>query len=310
LAELLSICIPTYNRAAYLQEILRNLGTEYQALPEAAKADVRFYVSDNASADNTRTVVEQHQSAIPLAYTKNSTNIGAEPNFFKLIDVSKGRYKWILGDDDLIEPGTLFALVNFLREKQPCLLVIKVCDPSGVEDRRFADSPELFPDFRAFLDHCAVRNPALLVAMSLVSCNVFEGKTFDCALASRLYASSQYPYSWLYGVVSKLGETQGPVAIWRTGRVILRDNTATGPVRARAETTLPRWFNLDWRVRVYLKWVAQKFNKEEIDRWAARHYPLRKVHPVMYWLRMWGRYLYYGLRKRPVKHPALRSGDV
>jgi glycosyltransferase involved in cell wall biosynthesis len=310
LAELLSICIPTYNRAAYLQEVLRNLGTEYQALPEAAKADVRFYVSDNASADNTRTVVEDHQSAFPLVYSKNPTNIGAKPNLFKLIEVSMGRYKWVLGDDDLVEPGTLLSLLNFLRERQPCLVVFKVCDPSGIEDPRFADSPELFADFRAFLDHCAVRNPALLVAMSLVSCNVFEGKNFDFALAFQPYASRNYPYSWLYGMVSRLGEAKGPVAIFRAGRVILRNNTSTGPLRARAETTLPRWFNLDWRVRAYLKWVARKFNKEEIGRWAARHYPLRKVHPVMYWLRMWGRYLYYGLRKRLVKRPALRSGDV
>jgi hypothetical protein len=254
-------------------------------------------------------VVEKHRSAIPVDYTKNPTNIGAEPNFFKLIEASKGTYKWILGDDDLVEPGTLFALLKFLREKQPCLLVIKVRDPLGVEDPRFAEAPELFSDFRTFLDHCAGKNPAILVAMSLVSCNVFDGKNFDFALASQLYGSRHYPYSWLYGMVSKLGETKGPLAIFRSGRVILRNDTPTGSVGARAETTLPRWFNLDWRVRVYLRWVARKFNKEGIGRWAARHYPLRKVHPVMYWFRMWGRYLYHGVKKRLFKRPAVPLGS-
>ncbi len=45
--ELLSICIPTYNRATYLADLLASLE---RALGRAGAAagDIRIYVSDNA----------------------------------------------------------------------------------------------------------------------------------------------------------------------------------------------------------------------------------------------------------------------
>lgn len=47
---LLSICIPTYNRAEYLAKSLDTL----VCLPEFNSSEVEVVISDNASTDNTQ----------------------------------------------------------------------------------------------------------------------------------------------------------------------------------------------------------------------------------------------------------------
>jgi len=48
---LLSICIPTYNRAEYLEEAIYNIVTD-----DAFCDKVEIIISDNASTDNTKQV--------------------------------------------------------------------------------------------------------------------------------------------------------------------------------------------------------------------------------------------------------------
>jgi glycosyltransferase involved in cell wall biosynthesis len=298
MAELLSVCIPTYNRADYLAELVEKLIAAFQTLPLALKDKVRFFVSDNSSTDNTADVATRAKKHLPLVYWRNDANVGAERNCFKLIEASQGDYRWIIGDDDLIEKDCLQTLLQLLQDRQPTLVVLKVNDPSGQMDPRFRDISSWYGDFSKFVDFASRRNPALLVAMSLVSCNVFRGEFYDLAFARRIWETSHYPYSWLYGMVNNLGQTSGPVLLPDSPRIMLRDNTARGPVRARAATTLPRNFNLDWRVRCYLVWMTQRYGRPAIAQWARKQYPLMRVHPLAHWALGWWYYFYYGLKKR------------
>ncbi|MFP5236272.1 MAG: glycosyltransferase family 2 protein [Acidobacteriota bacterium] len=104
---LLSICIPTYNRAVFLAECLESL-----ALFDAALWDnVEIVVSDNASTDNTKEVVERYRDRIPIRYFRNATNIGGERNFFAAARHGLGEYVWVFGDDDILqEPAVASAL--------------------------------------------------------------------------------------------------------------------------------------------------------------------------------------------------------
>lgn len=113
---LLSICIPTYNRAQYLKESLDILLP--QLLP--LKADVEVLVSDNCSTDNTQEVVEraQAQYSIDLAYTKNEKNIGGNNNMVKVVARAKGEYVYIMGDDDYLSPDFLAILFRLLKRDE------------------------------------------------------------------------------------------------------------------------------------------------------------------------------------------------
>ena len=52
---LLSICIPTYNRAHYLKECLGSIVAQFD--DRDVRDNVEVVVSDNASPDNTRELV-------------------------------------------------------------------------------------------------------------------------------------------------------------------------------------------------------------------------------------------------------------
>ena len=110
---LLSICIPTYNRARWLRHSLAALA------PQIARAGdaVELIVSDNCSDDNTPALVEAMQAQCPIRYHRNAANIGANPNFQRLVqDLARGEFVWLLGDDDLVRPDGVERILHVLRE--------------------------------------------------------------------------------------------------------------------------------------------------------------------------------------------------
>jgi abequosyltransferase len=101
---LLSVCIPTYNRARFLSETLEAL----ELCLKRGDNAVEILVSDNASLDETATLLEQWRDRLPSArFFRQPENIGGEGNFYFLMRKASGRYLWILGDDDKISPEIL-----------------------------------------------------------------------------------------------------------------------------------------------------------------------------------------------------------
>jgi len=104
----LSICIPTHNRARFIGETL-------QSIVSQANDRVEIVVSDNASEDNTEEIVRSYQKIFPrLVYSRNETNIGADKNYLRSIELGKGDYCWFMGSDDIIEPGGIKRALEIL----------------------------------------------------------------------------------------------------------------------------------------------------------------------------------------------------
>lgn len=114
---LISICIPTYNRAKYLKEALDSICDNLEADPSHKKL-VEVIISDNHSADDTQAVVEVYRDQLPIIYHRNNRNEGAVANLFKTASLAHGTYVWFLSDDDVLTPGALRYLVEFLRYNQ------------------------------------------------------------------------------------------------------------------------------------------------------------------------------------------------
>lgn len=107
---LLSICIPTYNRAAYLQQCLAAV------LPQAEAAHVPVIVSDNASSDSTREVAESFAKDFrQLIFIRQPTNLGHDLNHKEILKHATSTFAWLLGDDDVIAEGAIARLLSFLR---------------------------------------------------------------------------------------------------------------------------------------------------------------------------------------------------
>ncbi len=121
----LSICIPTYNRARYLAETLDNVIAQ-------ATDEVEIVVSDNASPDDTAEIVKSRQEKFPrLTYFRQPENLGADRNYLQSVALASGEWCWLLGDDDLLEPGAIACVLEHLHGPRPLdflLLLVTVYD--------------------------------------------------------------------------------------------------------------------------------------------------------------------------------------
>ena len=109
---LLTIAIPTFNRAKYLRLNLEQLRSELSGLDETL---VEIVVSDNCSEDDTSEVVDEFQRlGFPIRYFRNETNLGWGLNFFKCYGYALGKYVLILGDDDLLVDGSIELILDRL----------------------------------------------------------------------------------------------------------------------------------------------------------------------------------------------------
>lgn len=112
---LLSVLVPTFQRASLLRVMLQAL------LPQAAACDelVEICIADNASLDDTAAVVADACAAHPRAtvsYLRRDANLGAVRNYvFCATDQATGEYVWALGDDDLLVAGALQRICTALR---------------------------------------------------------------------------------------------------------------------------------------------------------------------------------------------------
>jgi glycosyltransferase involved in cell wall biosynthesis len=106
---LLTIAIPTYNRAGCLKELLSGLAQQLDNEPR-----VELMISDNASPDETRAVVEEFIArGMEIRYIRNNQNIGADANFLQCFEQARGKYVWLFSDDDLIIPGGAAKILEY-----------------------------------------------------------------------------------------------------------------------------------------------------------------------------------------------------
>lgn len=108
---LLSICIPTYNRAEVLKETLAQLSCN----PEVDD-DVEIVVSDNCSIDETQAVVQSFASTMPnVRYFRNEENV-LDLNFIRVLDRAEGQYLKLLNDWVFPDADSLRFMKQCLRE--------------------------------------------------------------------------------------------------------------------------------------------------------------------------------------------------
>ena len=105
MTALLTIAIPTYNRAKQLD---RQLNWAVNAI--AGRWDeIELLVSDNASPDETPQVCQKWQAQTNgrVRIFRQSKNIGITRNCLFCIQEARGDFVWTVSDDDVVLEGTL-----------------------------------------------------------------------------------------------------------------------------------------------------------------------------------------------------------
>ncbi len=108
---LITVCVPTYNRANYIGRALRSLIDQ--------SIDKKLYeiiVVDDGSNDNTNLVLKSFSADIKLL--KNKKNIGLSKSLNKALDVSRGRYFLRVDSDDYVSYEYLNFLFNILNSNK------------------------------------------------------------------------------------------------------------------------------------------------------------------------------------------------
>ena len=107
-SNLVSVCIPTLNRAHYLQLCLESVAAQsYQ--------EIEIIICDNASTDQTSEVVSAFKEAnpkIPLMYFQQSTLLSMVENWNTALRLARGEYAILLSDDDLFRSQAIDKLVQ------------------------------------------------------------------------------------------------------------------------------------------------------------------------------------------------------
>src|ERR1700748_2527080 len=147
MAPRLSICIPTYNRAALLDDCLNRLGD----LPR--DGSVEIVISDNASTDETAAVIAVH-AAKTRAISAHclASNQGLWGNRTNVLRCASGELVTFLADDDSLILEPLLDYVAQM-EREPHLAAVFTDwiawdDASEVEMHRYFNLSEVV-DFPA-----------------------------------------------------------------------------------------------------------------------------------------------------------------
>lgn len=107
---LLSICIPTYNRASYLEGAILNIITD-----NAFGDEVEIIISDNASTDNTEEIAKKYtQKHYNIKYYKNEENI-RDKNFMLALQRGNGLYRRLFNDTLRFKEKALQKMLDIIR---------------------------------------------------------------------------------------------------------------------------------------------------------------------------------------------------
>lgn len=118
MCALLTIVIPTWNRAALLNNTLEKLSNQ---ITLNSLFNVEVLVTDNASTDKTELVVanfSQSNPKIKVVYTKNKENLGFDGNCLKGAEIASGKFIWFLSDDDELFDEAVLKVYNALKSNE------------------------------------------------------------------------------------------------------------------------------------------------------------------------------------------------
>jgi glycosyltransferase involved in cell wall biosynthesis len=105
-----SVCIPTCDRPAYLEEALRSVLSQ---TPEPFEV----VIGDDSTQEKTAKLVQSYEGkGAPIRYIRNRPSLGQAKNVDRLFQEARGEFIVLLHDDDQLLGGALDVLGTCLEE--------------------------------------------------------------------------------------------------------------------------------------------------------------------------------------------------
>ena len=109
---LVTILIPTYNRAEFLREAIQSAVTQ-------THRELEILILDDASPDETAAVAAEFADDPRVTYVRHSKNLGITGNWRAGIERAKGEFFCLLHDDDTFEPTFVESLLLPMQHVKP-----------------------------------------------------------------------------------------------------------------------------------------------------------------------------------------------
>lgn len=143
--QLLSICIPAYNRPEELGKLLESIDCEHQ--------DIEVVIIEDCSPERVqiREVVEAFKlkTLYSVNYSENVSNLGFDGNLRALSLAAIGHFILFMGDDDLFVPGALNRYLAFLTEHNEFKYILRsynmLHEDGSIERFKYFDSDKELP---------------------------------------------------------------------------------------------------------------------------------------------------------------------
>src|SRR5918993_691628 len=178
--RLLTIGIPTYNRAQLLDKQLNWLAQAVKGFEN----DVEILVSDNCSTDNTQDVVTKWQGQIgtvKFTSVRNAENIGVMKNIMSCLNLATTKYVWTIGDDDPIQTRAISYTINKLKQYEDTSLLLlnfsgrsqitgEPVHPPSIDGNRWFDieSEDGNGDGKAIFQHCMTKSVGAVIFLTAI----------------------------------------------------------------------------------------------------------------------------------------------
>lgn len=110
---ILSVCIPTYNRASYLEKTINSIVTDEKFLNTE---DVEIVISNNCSTDETEKVSLKFVEKFPdkIKYIKQEKPIPADIHIFKVPEYATGKFVKLNNDTCSFKENSVGKILEFL----------------------------------------------------------------------------------------------------------------------------------------------------------------------------------------------------
>lgn len=171
---LLTIAIPTFNRAEWLKLCLSQLTPQLNDI----HGEVEVSIYDNASPDHTETIARSFLGeGLPISYFRNTENIGSDRNIAQCFNKARGKYVLILGDDDVLVRGALSHILKAISIHDSCYGAIYIkaygYDDDFIKERPFQilEKAVVYDGYDKFLRMCG-SNMAFISSLIINKSNI------------------------------------------------------------------------------------------------------------------------------------------
>ena len=144
---LISVCIPAYNRASLLEELLDSI-----LIQDFDNFDVVIAEDNSPERCAIAAIVEKCQARYgqKIKYHENPSNLGYDGNLRRLVELAEGQYVLFMGNDDLLAPGALKAVADAVNVRQDVGVILRSYSSFETEPENVVQLFRYFVEDRIF----------------------------------------------------------------------------------------------------------------------------------------------------------------